>query len=177
MLLWTHSCLHIAVTLSITAALELLAGSPVLRTLFTCSEDLGDISIYHCPMQSFICLTGVLKCCCISLSCAYFWRVCGFLYWQSTITYPYFKKKVPLLLIYCSRDSLFIVLTDHYRACGDAPLYYRLDFYIPVNTDYNQIIKIIFWTPVRPSLMCDFLESKTSDPKTPGINSLSVGFL
>lgn len=25
--------------------------------------------------------------------------------------------------------------------------------------------------------MCDFLESKTSDPKTPGINSLRVGFL
>lgn len=78
MLLWTHWCLHIAGTLSITAALELLAGSPVLRTLFTCSGDSGDISIYHCPMQSFICLIGVLKCCCISLSCAYFWRVCGF---------------------------------------------------------------------------------------------------
>lgn len=25
--------------------------------------------------------------------------------------------------------------------------------------------------------MCDFLESKTSDPKTPGINFLRVGFL
>lgn len=52
--------------------------------------------------------------------------------------------KTSPLLIYSSRDFLFIVLTDHYRLYGDPLLYYRLHFHIPVNTDYNQIIKIIF---------------------------------
>lgn len=108
MLLWTHWCPHIAVTLSITAALQLPAGNPVLGTHFTSSGDSGDISVHHCPMQSFICLIGDLKRYGIRLSSAYFWEFCIFLIFAVKNNLSILKKKSPTTSHYFSRDSLLI---------------------------------------------------------------------
>lgn len=108
---------------------------------------------------------------CIFLEVLHF-NICS----QQELTHT-LKKKSHYFLSTPAGILFSLSLTDHYRLDGDPLLYYRLDFHIPVNTDYNQIIRIIFWTPVRLCFVCDFLESKTSDPKTSGINFLRLGFL